>query len=241
MQGSSRCAAWVRCWPRAPPRRENRRGEALPHLDGRVCLSCARIWRFEHVWVHESLGTHHNRPTVRGSRGPRYGSDWRTTHTPSENTRAERRPPQAQSYTHICSHGGIRIRNAWMLRSRNWVSNDALSLSMNRKMSLGSSPACPKKDSSFIPFGADSFPPTPNQAFASCVPNRRPLRESRLVLTVRKNVFIDVLRRTAPLGLLPARAPSVVSHPLRRLSPPLLASRAHSIIDRLPLGCLFFM
>ena len=33
----------------------------------------------------------------------------------------------------------------------------------------------------------------------------------------------------SPLGLLPARAPSVVSHHLRRLSPPLLASRAHSI------------
>jgi hypothetical protein len=32
-----------------------------------------------------------------------------------------------------------------------------------------------------------------------------------------------------PPGLLPARAPSVVSHHLRRLSPPLLASRAHSI------------
>ena len=33
----------------------------------------------------------------------------------------------------------------------------------------------------------------------------------------------------SPPGLLPARAPSVVSHHLRRLSPPLLASRAHSI------------
>ena len=33
----------------------------------------------------------------------------------------------------------------------------------------------------------------------------------------------------SPPGLLPVRAPSVVSHHLRRLSPPLLASRAHSI------------
>lgn len=33
----------------------------------------------------------------------------------------------------------------------------------------------------------------------------------------------------SPPGLLPARAPSVVFHHLRRLSPPLLASRAHSI------------
>ena len=33
----------------------------------------------------------------------------------------------------------------------------------------------------------------------------------------------------SPPGLLPARAPSDVSHHLRRLSPPLLASRAHSI------------
>ena len=84
------------------------------------------------------------------------------------------------------------------------------------------------------PTGLELFGQSP--AFSPQSPHYLSIFSSISICTLRARRLAPC--GVSPPGLLPVRAPSVVSHHLRRLSPPLLASRAHSIGFRSVVCCL---